>query len=287
MRKKVLSSTIATVILVTALSVPASASCIGGATISGTGVNFRAGASAGSAVKAVTYSGAPVIVESKINGDWYKVIFNGSEGYIKSPYLKLADALNASFGTAYIAGSSVRLRAEPSVSSGIMGEYGIGTALKITGVYGDWYKVSVSGVSGYVCADYVTFSKPSAAAKISVNQQIVNTALGYVGYPYVYGGASPSGFDCSGFVKYIYGLYGYALDRTASQQQQNGTHVDTSALQAGDILCFANGSYVGHVGIYIGGGKFVHACNSSTGVIVTELDSAAYSGRLCDARRIV
>ena len=116
---------------------------------------------------------------------------------------------------------------------------------------------------------------------------VVSFACRYVGYPYAWAGKDPStGFDCSGFVWYVYSAFGYDLNRVASAQAQNGLHVDASDLRMGDILCFYTyGSYIGHSGIYIGNGKFIHAANSATGVVITDLDSYAY--RYFEARRII
>lgn len=286
MRKKLISSAIAAIICVGTM-LPASAACIGAATVDGSSVNFRAAASTASTVKAVTYDGAPVVLTSK-TGDWYQVVYKGTLGYIAAEFLNTASSLNASFGTAYISGTGVRLRSGPSTSSSIVGTYDTGEALTVTGVSGTWYKVTINGQSGYISGDYVSFAKPSTAAaqSVSIGQQIAATAQKYIGYPYVYGGSSPSGFDCSGFVKYVYSLYGYTLDRTAADQASNGTAVDSSALQPGDILCFSNGGYIGHVGIYIGNGNFVHASGSTTGVIITSLESSSYWSRLAACRRI-
>ena len=289
MHKRLLPSAIITVLVCTMMMIPASADCIGAATVSGSSVNLRAADTTDSAVKTVTYSGAPVVLESKSGSDWYRVIYNGTLGYISAQYLKCAETMDASFGTAYVNGTGVRLRSAPSTSAAILGTYDRGLALSVTGVSGTWYKVTVNGQSGYISGDYVSFAKPetnSAPAK-SAGQQIVDTAMKYVGYPYVYGGSTPSGFDCSGFVKYVYSQYGYTLDRTAAAQSADGTHVDSSELEPGDILCFSNGGYIGHVGIYIGDGNFIHASNSNTGVIVTSLSSASYSSRLAECRRIV
>jgi len=289
MRKNFFSRTAITLALITAMIIPASATCSGGATVNGTDVNFRASASTSSAIKAVTTKGSSVIVESKADSTWYKVIYNGVEGYISSRYLTCSDSIDGNFGTAYINGTGVRLRSGASTSSSILGTYNTGTSLSVTGVTGNWYKVTMSGVSGYVCGDYVTFSKSAAnTVTVSAGDAIVNTALQYKGYRYVYGGSSPSGFDCSGFVKYVYAQNGYTLDRTAAQQSLNGVAVDRANIQPGDILCFSSGNgYIGHVGIYIGNDQFIHASSSTTGVIITGLSTTSYNNRVAAIRRIV
>ena len=104
----------------------------------------------------------------------------------------------------------------------------------------------------------------------------------------MWGGVSPStGFDCSGFVYYVYGQFGYSMNRVAADQAKNGVHVDPSQIQPGDVLCFySSGDYIGHTGIYLGNNLFIHAANSRSGVIISEL-SGYYSVRGYEARRIV
>ena len=86
---------------------------------------------------------------------------------------------------------------------------------------------------------------------------------------------------------YVYSQFGYTLNRVAQDQARNGVAVSADALQPGDILCFYSGSsYIGHVGIYIGDGMFVHAQNSATGVVITDLNGH-YGQRGFEARRIV
>ncbi len=116
-------------------------------------------------------------------------------------------------------------------------------------------------------------------------------ALQFVGCPYVYGGSSPAtGFDCSGFAYYIYGKFDYGLLRTASQQyRSNGVSVSKSQLLPGDLVFFSSngGRSVTHVGIYVGGSRFVHASTWSTGVIISDLTSSYYIDAYYGAKRIV
>lgn len=119
---------------------------------------------------------------------------------------------------------------------------------------------------------------------------IVDTAMAYVGYPYVWGGTSPSGFDCSGFVQYVFRQNGYYISRVATTQYYDGDFVSYYNLQPGDVVFFNNtyGNDYGitHVGIYIGGGAFVHAANSNDGVKVSYLSEGYYASRYYGACRI-
>ena len=113
----------------------------------------------------------------------------------------------------------------------------------------------------------------------------------YVGYPYVWGGTSPSGFDCSGFTYYVFKQFGYSLNRTAAAQLSNGYAVSMADLQPGDLVLFggtyASSAAATHVGIYIGGGQFIHAANSGTGVVISALSESYYASRFVGGRRIV
>lgn len=112
---------------------------------------------------------------------------------------------------------------------------------------------------------------------------VVPYAKQYLGCRYVYGGTSPSGFDCSGFTQYVYRHFGVSLNRTAAAQYSNGTAV--TSLQAGDLVMFGK-SGINHVGIYIGGNTFIHAANSKSGVRTDSLSSGYYKTNYVGARRI-
>ncbi len=111
---------------------------------------------------------------------------------------------------------------------------------------------------------------------------VVGIAMRYLGTPYVYGGASPAGFDCSGFVMYVYAQVGVSLPHNAAAQYAYGTPVSRSALQPGDLVFF-NG--LGHNGIYIGGGQFIHSPHTGDVVKISSL-SGWYASTWVGARRL-
>lgn len=117
-------------------------------------------------------------------------------------------------------------------------------------------------------ATQTTESTETTTAERSVDtSSVVSAALSYVGVPYVYGGSSPSGFDCSGFTQYVYSLFGISLPRTANAQGYAGTFISASEAQPGDLVWH---SY-GHVGIYIGNGQVVEATTPGSTVKVNNL----------------
>jgi cell wall-associated NlpC family hydrolase len=112
--------------------------------------------------------------------------------------------------------------------------------------------------------------------------QAVAIAEQYLGVPYVWGGASPSGFDCSGLVMYVYGRLGVSLPHNAAAQYSMGTSVPRDALEPGDLVFFDG---LGHVGIYVGGGSFIHAPHTGSVVQISSL-SGWYSSEYVGAKRI-
>jgi cell wall-associated NlpC family hydrolase len=110
----------------------------------------------------------------------------------------------------------------------------------------------------------------------------------FVGSRYIFGGTSPAGFDCSGFVYYIHNRSGEPIGRGMWQQYNGGGHVSMGALQPGDTVFFANTYEPGlsHDGIYIGGGQFVHASDERTGVTVSSLYSGYWQQHYVGATRL-
>jgi peptidoglycan DL-endopeptidase CwlO len=113
---------------------------------------------------------------------------------------------------------------------------------------------------------------------------VVGVAMRYLGVPYVYGGASPGGFDCSGLVMYAFAQMGVSLPHSSYAQYSMGVAVSRADLQAGDLVFF-NG--LGHVGIYVGGGQFIHAPHTGDFVKISSLSESWYASTYVGARRIL
>ena len=233
------------------------------------------------------------------SGDWYLVNYNLHIGYMHADYLTVTSRTDINLGTGSLDPWLTNVRSSSSTESSVIDQIHSGEKVKILGFDNGWYKVAYGNVSGYIRSDLVTLlEKPAenhgSIAKPPMNnsasnqgQKIADYALSLVGCPYVYGGTSPSGFDCSGFVQYVYTQNGISINRTATAQLANGTWVAYSDMKPGDIVYFGYGSTATHVGIYIGDGKFVHAQNSSTGVVITSLSESYYANRYLCAHRIV
>ena len=120
-----------------------------------------------------------------------------------------------------------------------------------------------------------------------ISRRVISTAMQYIGVPYVFGGTTPYGFDCSGFVQYVFAHAGISLPRTADVQYEVGLPISTADLMPGDAVFFTTYTYgASHVGIYLGDGNFIHA-SSSRGVTISSLSSAYYSTHYIGARRML
>lgn len=230
-----------------------------------------------------------------------------------------------SFTRGYINESSVNVRKEPSTSSEVITTLLLNTGVTISAQTDEWYKVTYGDYTGYVYKPLIsenpivtnrgdvdrtptattepetpaidnketivvdTTVAPSLPDVSTGGDAIVTFAKQYLGYRYVLGGTTPSsGFDCSGFVYYVFNSNGYNISRSLYAQASTGTAVTKSELQPGDVVFFNNTSSgsLGHVGIYIGDGMMVHAANSKRGVVTDTINSGYYNTYYYSARRI-
>ena len=117
--------------------------------------------------------------------------------------------------------------------------------------------------------------------------QIVQMAQQYMGTPYAWGGSSPGGFDCSGFIYYIYSQFGISLPRMSDGQFEVGRAISGDNLLPGDLVFFTTYEPgASHVGIYLGGGRFIHASSAAGEVTITPLGKSYYQERYLGARRV-
>ena len=212
-------------------------------------VNLRSEANTSSSILAELKNGTAVTVVSTTNG-WCKVTCSGKTGYIKQDYVSTTGSASnntsASTGTAAVVkcSSTVNFRSAASTSSTDLAELKNGTAVTVLSTSNGWSKVSYAGTTGYISADYlVTASSGTAinpsntAASVSISakrQSVLNYAAQFLGVPYVYGGSTPSGFDCSGFTSYVFKNTVGSIPRVAQAQYDATTRVSRDDLLPGE-----------------------------------------------------
>ncbi|MGN0999174.1 MAG: NlpC/P60 family protein [Faecousia sp.] len=255
-----------------------------------------------------------VILLDKV-GDWYRVIYNLREGYMSAKYLQTASRENAELGWGRVNDTYVNIRTGPGTGHSSITKAHTGDRAYIIGINNGWYKIIFGNNIGYIRSDYLDLTEipyenedstkeplffrggkstgvpvsPSALNGTSATaQKIIATARQYLGVPYLWGGASPSGFDCSGFVQYVFGIHGITLPRTSQQQWTVGTSVSKGSLIPGDLVFFADtyAAGISHLGIYIGDGQFIHS-SSSKGVVISSLNSSYWASHYYGAKRVL
>lgn len=324
--KRLVSMVLTIVLLVGSLAVSASADgniLYGIGFVNASALRLRQQPSTGSAIIATAYKDECIVVVSR-EGDWYRVIYNLQTGYMHKDYLTVLTAENAELGYGKVTGTSVNLRKGPGTSYGRVASASKGDKCYILGLNQGWFKVIYGSEICYIRSDYLELTEipyenrssantprfyrlgkttgvyPSAAAlngsasnsetvaPAVTGAQIVAEARKYLGTPYVYGGASPSGFDCSGFVYYVLKSLGFSPARTPAAQINMGTPVQKTDLKPGDLVFFAGtgGSGITHVGIYVGNGQFIHSPNSRSVVSYSDLTSGYWAEHYHSAQRV-
>lgn len=162
--------------------------------------------------------------------------------------------------------------------------YGTSNVIKVPA------KKVVTNVSEATNTSKGSSSKKSVDRGMSISSSnangVASFAQQFVGSPYVWGAEGPKAFDCSGFVKYVYAQNGVYLDHYTGSQFSAGQAVSKGSLSPGDLVFFNTYGSISHVGIYIGGGQFVHAASSKIGVTTSYLSEGYYAERYAGARRV-
>ena len=258
---------------------------IGAGCTTGSSLRMRAETSTSSEIITTLDKSVAVAILDDTTEGWYQVAYNGKTGYVSADYL-LMDQDNVFETYGRVNGDGVNVRSGASTEAEVLASVNTGTIVTVNGLVDGWYDVTCQyGTKGYIRSDFLDLTKDATSSTAS-GSGIVDTAMKHLGTSYVYGGASPSGFDCSGFTMYVYSQHGYSLPHTATGQWQSGisTRVySISELRPGDLVFFNDpsrnaGKACSHVGIYIGNGQHIHASSSrSNSVIISDLTSGYYN----------
>ena len=243
------------------------------------------------------------------SSSWYKVVANGKEGYVSSEYLTGSLTTDFSLGSAKIVcDTTVNFRSQPNTSSSVLASLRNGTVVSVTGVQGGWFKVTYNGQKGYVHPDYLSFSNvqgsgstgssgsssitpPSNSVSYNGSSEkraaVLEYAAQFLGTPYVYGGSTPSGFDCSGFTSYVFKNTVGSIPRVAQAQFDATTRVSMDELLPGDLVFFgSSASSISHVGIYVGNNQFIHSPHTGDVVKYDSL-TGSYASRFQGGGRVI
>jgi cell wall-associated NlpC family hydrolase len=197
-------------------------------------------------------------------------------------------------------GNDVNIRKGPGKDYDVICQVNKGDKVEILSSKPEWLQIKTSnGVVGWIYSTYVSMGTTLASrgetsdSNVSdIRAAVVEYAKKYLGVRYVYGGSSPSGFDCSGFTCYVFKHFGINLNRSAYDQSFNGTKISKSQLKPGDLVFFdTNGGMnkINHAGIYIGNGSFIHASSGSSKkkVVISDINSGFYNGCFMKATRVL
>ena len=215
------------------------------------------------------------------DGDWYRILFEGEEAYIAKRLI--SESVTPEDASRNQVNRNNEDNQEETIEE---------TDSELTSIYEPEEVVaSEDNEPTYEEPEQVYVEEPVSAPAVpsSRGEEVVAKAKEYLGYEYVYGGSGPYSFDCSGFTMYIYGMFGVEMGHGATMQSSEGTYVSRDNLQPGDLLIFRDwdNESIGHCGIYIGNGDFIHAANPSRGVVIDTIYSGYYDERYVSGRRVL
>lgn len=233
---------------------------------------------------------------------WSKVSIHGITGWVLGKYVIKAEVVEETKKAGIITGDDVNVRKGAGLSYEVITKLDKGEKIVVSETSDGWCRIKTdNGVSGWVNSKYVSVNSETAdqtSTEVSrggeaLGEQIVDYAKSLLGVKYVYGGTCPeTGFDCSGFTRYVFEKFGIRLDRVAADQAKQGSEISQDQLIPGDLVFSdTNGGNNGinHVGIYIGDGKFINAASGSTSgkVVISSLSSSYWQAAYMTARRVI
>ncbi len=250
---------------------------------------MRKSASDKSKIYYILLRGKKVTVVKTV-GNWYRVKYKNTYGYIRKLYVSVKSTStksSSSSKTGTVKAYYLNMRKSASTKATIIKVLKKGAKVTILSTGTNWYKIKYGGKTGYVRKGYISTSTTSTSSKVVsssskvTGSSVVTYAKKFVGNRYVWGGTSlANGADCSGFTMSVYKHFGYTIPRTSAAQRTAGRAVSSiAAAKPGDLIC-----YSGHVAIYAGNNKIVHAANSKRGIVYG--DSATFT-RILAIRRII
>ncbi len=233
--------------------------------VQGSSVNVRAFPNDSAEIVDSLSDGTKCTIVTK-GSNWTKISINGRYAYVKSDYVQTEEEIQAQ-----------KAAAEKAAAEKAAKEAAKKTAATV--------KTTKAATKTTKTAVVNTETKTSAPAS-SKGQAIVEEAKKYLGVRYVYGGTSPSGFDCSGLVQYVCRKNGISVSRSSKEQYHNGASVSRSELQPGDLVFFSKGAGISHVGIYAGNGSVIHSPSPGKTVCYTSLSKMSSYSTYVGARRV-
>jgi len=263
-------------------------------TVTGTTVNIRSGPEINDTNIITTVPRGKTIQVVGVSGDFFRAVlpdigyayisqnwvsFYQTWGMVAAPATWVFDLPDTYYG-------------EP-ISLAIEGDY-----FTVVSYYGDWYGIMYEGELAFIEKQHLAIpdfidvppARFSDSGNSAIVDEIIAKALRYLGTPYRWGGNGPYAFDCSGFVSYVLRPFGVTLPRRSRDMASSGVHVARSDIQPGDLVFFATagGGTVSHVGMYIGGGQFIHSSTvRSGGVVISNLHSDYFTRTYVTARRVL
>lgn len=270
----------------------------------GASLNLRSGPGTNYS-KVSSIPASAVLTITGIENGWYKTSYNSKEGYVSSDYITLSSSNETTgsktaeptgtngttrSGVLNTDGASLNLRSGPGTGYSKLASIPANAVLTISAEENGWYKTSYNGKTGYVSADYITIVDSAVAANSDLAAQVIAYAKQFMGRPYVYGASGPNSFDCSGYTSYVYKHFGYSLNRSAAGQYSNGTPIDLSQIQPGDLIlwrAYGSSKTATHVGIYIGNDQYIHASSTGKCITINDMDYGTNSRYIVGVRRIL